>query len=70
MKTKMNRRKFPASYGDFTLARPICDAFNQAAVSLRLGGRRLLRDADNAKITHLPEGNPLLSRDVLPGGNL
>ena len=35
----------PASYGDFTLAGPISDAMNLAAISLRLGGRRLLWDS-------------------------
>jgi len=33
------------TYGDFLLAGPISDAFNLGAVSLRLGGRRLLFDA-------------------------
>src|SRR5690606_24057507 len=33
------------TYGDFLLAGPITDAFNLAAVSLRLGGTRLRFDA-------------------------
>ena len=33
------------TYGDFLLAGPISDAFNLGAVSLRLGGKRLLFDA-------------------------
>ena len=40
----------PASYGDFLLAGPICDAVNLASISLRLGGRRLLWDSAGAKI--------------------
>jgi hypothetical protein len=60
----------PASYGDFTLARPISDAFNLASISLRLGGRRLLWDSDNAKITNLPEANRFLTRDYRPGWEL
>jgi predicted dehydrogenase len=57
----------PASYGDFTLARPISDAVNLAAISLRLGGRRLLWDAAAAKITNVPEANRLLTREYRPG---
>ena len=57
----------PASYGDFLLARPICDAVNLAAISLRLGGRRLLWDSASAKITNLPEANRLLTREYRPG---
>ena len=57
----------PASYGDFTLAGPISDAINLAAVSLRLGGRRLLWDAAGGRITNIPEANRLLTRDYRPG---
>jgi predicted dehydrogenase len=57
----------PASYGDFTLARPICDAVNLAAISLRLGGRRLLWDAAAVKIANLPEANKYLTREYRPG---
>ncbi|PYM11959.1 MAG: hypothetical protein DME18_12600 [Verrucomicrobia bacterium] len=45
------------TYGDFLLAGPISDAFNLGAVSLRLGGRRLLFDAANVKVTNIPEAN-------------
>ncbi len=55
------------SYGDFTLAGPISDAVNLAAVSLRLGGRRLLWDAAAAKITNVTEANRLLTREYRPG---
>jgi predicted dehydrogenase len=57
----------PASYGDFLLAGPICDAFNLAAISLRLGGRRLMWDSAAAKITNVSEANKLLSREYRPG---
>ena len=58
------------TYGDFTLAGPISDAFNLAAVSLRLGGRKLLFDAGNASVSNLPEANKLLTRDYRPGWEL
>lgn len=57
----------PRSYGDFTLAGPISDAFTLASVSLRLGGRRLLFDAEAGKITNLPEANQYLTREYRPG---
>ena len=46
---------------------PICDAVNLAAISLRLGGRRLLWDAAAAKITNIPEANKFLTREYRPG---
>jgi hypothetical protein len=58
------------TYGDFLLAGPISDAFNLAAVSLRLGGKRLLFDAASGKITNLPEANKCLTRDYRPGWEL
>ena len=60
----------PASYGDFTLAGPISDAVNLAAISLRLGGRRLLWDSAGARITNIPEANRLLAREYRPGWEL
>ena len=57
----------PATYGNFLLGRPISDAFNLGAISLRLGGRRLLFDSSNARITNLPEANQCLSRQYRPG---
>jgi predicted dehydrogenase len=60
----------PASYGDFQLAGPICDAVNLAAISLRLGGRRLLWDAAGLKITNLPEANTFLTREYREGWQL
>jgi hypothetical protein len=58
------------TYGDFLLAGPISDAFNLAAVSLRLGGKRLLFDAASGKVTNLAEANKCLSREYRPGWEL
>ncbi len=58
------------TYGDFTYAGPISDAMNLAAVSLRLGGKRLLWDAANMKITNLPEANKYLTREYRKGWEL
>lgn len=58
------------SHGDFLLAGPISDAFNLGAVSLRMGGKRLLFDAKTAQVTNLPEANRLLSRDYRKGWEL
>lgn len=58
------------TYGDFLLAGPISDAFNLAAVSLRLGGKRLLFDSANAKITNVPEANNYLMREYRKGWEL
>jgi hypothetical protein len=58
------------TYGDFLLAGPISDAFNLGAVSLRLGGRRLLFDAANMKVTNLPEANKCLVREYRKGWEL
>ena len=60
----------PASYGDFTLAGPICDAMNLAAISLRLGGRRLLWDSAKAVITNVPEANKFLTREYRQGWDI
>lgn len=57
----------PRSYGDFLLAGPICDAVNLAAISLRLGGRRLLWDAAAVKVTNVPEANAFLTREYRAG---
>jgi len=58
------------TYGDFLLAGPISDAFNLGAISLRLGGRRLLWDSQSAKITNRPEANKYLTRDYREGWEL
>jgi hypothetical protein len=60
----------PSTYGDFLLAGPISDAFNLAAISLRLGGRKLLWDSQNMKITNLPEANKYLVREYRSGWEL
>ena len=57
----------PASYGDFTLGGPICDAMNLASISLRLGGKRLLWDSAGLKITNLPDANKYLTREYRSG---
>jgi hypothetical protein len=58
------------TYGDFLLAGPISDAFNLGAISLRLGGKRLRFDADNTKITNVPEANQYLTREYRKGWEL
>jgi hypothetical protein len=58
------------TYGDFQLAGPISDAFNLGAVSLRLGGRRILFDAANMKITNVSDANRYLTREYRPGWEL
>lgn len=58
------------TYGDFLLAGPISDAFTLGAVSLRLGGRRLLFDAAKAEITNIPEANKHLTREYRKGWEL
>ncbi len=58
------------TYGDFLLAGSISDAFNLGAVSLRLGGRRLLFDAATAKVTNVSEANKCLTREYRKGWEL
>ena len=58
------------THGDFLLAGPISDAFNLGAVSLRLGGRRLLFDAAAMKVTNVPEANKCLVREYRKGWEL
>jgi hypothetical protein len=58
------------TYGDFVLGGPISDAFNLGAVSLRLGGRRLLFDAATMRVTNLSEANKHLVRDYRTGWEL
>jgi hypothetical protein len=57
----------PRSYGDFQLGGPITDMMNLAAVSLRLGGKRLQFDSTSAKITNIPEANKFLTREYRAG---
>ena len=58
------------TYGDFLLAGPISEAFNLGAISLRLGGKRLLWDSTDMKITNLPEADKYLSREYRQGWEL
>jgi hypothetical protein len=60
----------PPTCGDFLLAGPISDAFNLGAVSLRLGGKRLLFDAAAMNVTNSPEANRCLRREYRPGWEL
>ncbi|MEI7730359.1 MAG: Gfo/Idh/MocA family oxidoreductase [Verrucomicrobiota bacterium] len=60
----------PSTFGDFSLAGPIADAFNLGAISLRMGGRRLRFDAATAKITNVPEANKYLTREYRKGWEL
>ena len=60
----------PATYGDFRLGAPISDAFNLGAVSLRLGGKKLLFDSAKASITNNAEANKYLTREYRPGWEL
>ena len=56
-----------ATSGNFLLAGPISDAMNLAAISLRLGGKRLLWDAAAMKITNRPEAEKYLTREYRKG---
>jgi hypothetical protein len=56
--------------GDFTLGGPISDAFNLAAVSLRLGGQRLLWDSAKNRITNAESANKYLTREYRKGWEL
>jgi hypothetical protein len=58
------------TYGDFLLAGPISDAFNLGAASLRLGGKRLLFDAAEAKVTNNPDAFQYLVREYRKGWEL
>jgi hypothetical protein len=54
------------SPGSFLNAGPISEAVNLYAVALRTG-RKLLYDAENMKITNVPEANKYLSREYRKG---
>ena len=56
--------------GDFTLGGPISDAFNLAAISLRLGGKRLHWDAGGGRITSPESANKYLTREYRKGWEL
>jgi hypothetical protein len=55
------------TYGDFLLGGPISDTFNLGAVSLRMGGKRLIFDAAEAKVTNASEANRYLTREYREG---
>jgi len=59
-----------STYGNFLLGGPISDAFNLGAVSLRLGGRKLLFDSASMRVTNLPEANKFLVREYRKGWEL
>lgn len=58
------------THGDFLLSGPISDAFNLGAISLRLGGSRLLFDAARMKVTNVAEANKYLVRRYRKGWEL
>jgi hypothetical protein len=58
------------TYGDFLLSGPISDAFNLAAVSLRMGGKRLVFDAAKAQVTNVTKANRYLTREYRKGWEL
>ncbi len=60
----------PGTCGDFLQGGPISDAFNLAAVSLRLGGKKLVFDSRAMRITNLPEANHHLGREYRKGWEL
>jgi predicted dehydrogenase len=63
-------KRGPHTYGDFLLAGPISDAFNLGAVSLRLGGKRLLFDSAKAEVTNVSDANKYLTREYRKGWEL
>lgn len=58
------------THGNFLKAGPIAEAFSLAAVSLRLGGKRLQWDAAAMKITNLPGSDNYLTREYRKGWEL
>jgi len=58
------------SVGDFLLSGPISEAFNLGAISLRMGGKKLVWDSQAGKITNVAEANKYLGREYRPGWEL
>jgi len=56
--------------GNFRLAGPISEAFNLGAISLRLGGTRLLWDSRTMRISNLLEAKAYLTREYRKGWEL
>lgn len=63
-------KKGEPSYGSFLKAGPISEAFNLGAISLRLGGKRLVWDSRAMNIVNHPEDNKYLGREYRPGWEL
>jgi hypothetical protein len=59
-----------STYADFTLGGPISDAFNLAAISLRMGGQRLVWDYASSRITNIESANKYLAREYRQGWEL
>jgi hypothetical protein len=59
-----------SSFADFTLGGPIADAFNLAAISLKMGGQRLVWDAAGGRITNIESANEHLKREYRKGWEL
>lgn len=55
---------------DFGFAGPLTEAVMLGTISVRMGGRRLLWDSQNFKITNLPEANKYLHYEYRPGWTL
>jgi predicted dehydrogenase len=60
----------PPTCGDFLQGVPISDAFNLAAISLRMGGRKLVFDAPAMRVTNVPEANRHMTREYRKGWEL
>ena len=58
------------TYGSFLKAGPISEAFNLAAISLRLGGKRLHWDSQAMNLINRPKDNKYLAREYRPGWDL
>jgi hypothetical protein len=54
----------------FLHAGPISEAFNLGAIACRVGGKRLEWDAQNMKITNVPDANKYLVREYRKGWEL
>ncbi len=59
-----------STYADFTLGEPISDAFNLAAISLRMGGQKLVWDTASGRITNMESANKYRTREYRQGWEL
>ena len=55
---------------NFDFAGPLTEAVLLGTVCVRLGGRRLLWDSANLKVTNVPEANKYLHYEYRPGWTL